>query len=65
MKKQQQSTEPLLLSVDQTAKALNVCRAQVYKLMYYSGLPSIKVGKSRRVAVSDLRQWVARQERTA
>ena len=65
MKKQQQETEQLLLSIEQTAKALSVCRAQVYKLIYYAGLPSIKIGKSRRVAVNDLRQWVAKQQRTA
>jgi len=63
--KKQQEAEPLLLSIEQTAKSLHVCRAQVYKLIYYAGLPSIKIGKLRRVVVSDLHQWVAQQERTA
>ena len=53
--------EPMLLKPEDAAKVLNLARSTVYKLIGDGTLPSITVGRSRRVPVAALRLWVARQ----
>jgi len=50
--------ERLLLSPDQVAESLGVCRSRVYDLMRTRVLPSVKIGRARRVPVSALRAYV-------
>jgi excisionase family DNA binding protein len=50
----------LLLSLDQAAAALSLSRRTVQTLIYSAELPSVKVGRSRRVAVADLHAYVDR-----
>ena len=50
--------ERLLLSPDQVAEALGVCRSRVYDLMRTRVLPSVKIGRARRVPVSAVRAYV-------
>jgi excisionase family DNA binding protein len=50
--------ERLLLSPDQVAESLGVCRSRVYDLMRTRVLPSVKIGRSRRVPVSAVRAYV-------
>ncbi|MGH3480545.1 MAG: helix-turn-helix domain-containing protein [Nocardioidaceae bacterium] len=50
--------EPLLLKPEEAAAALRVGRTVVYQLMMAGTLPSVKVGGSRRVPMSALREYV-------
>jgi excisionase family DNA binding protein len=61
-KKNQQSEVPPLLSVQEVADILGVCRQTVYNWMYREGLPSILVGRVRRVHPQSLSRWLAERE---
>jgi excisionase family DNA binding protein len=50
--------ERLLLSPDEVAESLGVCRSRVYDLMRTRVLPSVKIGRARRVPVSAVRAYV-------
>ena len=52
--------EKLLLSPEEAADALGVCRSRVYDLMRRRELVSVKIGRSRRIPTSDLREYVRR-----
>ena len=52
-------TEPLLLTVPEAAKRLSLGRATVYGLIYEGSLESVKIGKSRRVPVDAIDQFIA------
>jgi excisionase family DNA binding protein len=54
-----------LLDIDQVAARLRISKSSVYKLMAKYGLPSVKVGGSRRVTVDQLNAFVARLESEA
>ena len=51
----------ILLSVDEAAVALSLGRAAVYDLIMRKELASIKVGRTRRVTVVALHQYVHRR----
>lgn len=54
---------PMLLRVRDIQVALGLSRGTVYALLTSGNLPSIKIGRSRRVLASDLDAWVlARKE---
>lgn len=46
-----------LLTADELADHLNVSRAQVYNFLRL-GLPSLKLGRSRRFRLSDVSVWL-------
>lgn len=48
----------LLLTVEETASALNLGRSKVYDLISKGELPSIKIHGSRRVPVDLLNSWI-------
>ncbi|PPK92516.1 excisionase family DNA binding protein [Kineococcus xinjiangensis] len=50
--------EKLLLSPEEAAEVLGVGRSTVYDLMRMRLLPSVKIGRSRRVPVDALRRYV-------
>lgn len=52
--------ESWLLTVDQVALRLNLSRSRVYELLN-QGMPSITLGRSRRIPVAALRQWLLEQ----
>ena len=52
--------ERLLLSPEEAAEVLGVGRSRVYDLMRKKELPSVRLGKSRRVPVAALRVYVER-----
>jgi excisionase family DNA binding protein len=52
--------EKLLLSAEEAAEMLGVARSTIYDLMRLRLLPSVKVGRYRRVPVSALRAYVDR-----
>lgn len=51
----------LLLKVERAAQALDLSRSQVAQMIATGELPSIKIGRSRRVPVAALRRWIADQ----
>ena len=48
-----------MLTIDQSAHALNVCRAHVYALIAKGKVKSIKFGRCRRVPVSEIERLTA------
>lgn len=50
--------EPWLLRPKQAAQLLTISRSRIYELMADGSLPSIKIGRSRRIRVDDLRRWL-------
>jgi excisionase family DNA binding protein len=55
---------PLLLTVPQTAALLAMSEAQVYRLLSDGDLPSLKIGRLRRVRRDWLLHWLDRQTAT-
>ena len=47
-----------LLTVVEVARILGIGRSKVYELLYSGELKSVKIGASRRVRYSDLRDYV-------
>ncbi len=54
-------SERLLLKVERVALALDLSRSQVAEMIATGELPSIKIGRSRRVPVAALRRGIADQ----
>lgn len=51
---------PVLLTPEQTASALSICRTKVYELIRTGQLESVQIGASRRIPVEDLEDYVRR-----
>ncbi|MGO4956770.1 helix-turn-helix domain-containing protein [Luteococcus sp. Sow4_B9] len=51
--------EKLMVTVAEVAQMLGVCRNRVYELIYSGQLASVKMGRSRRIAVDELKRFVA------
>lgn len=49
----------LLVTVIQASEVLGVSRSVVYELMNSARLPSVSIGRSRRIRVKDLEDFVA------
>ncbi|MGB8347697.1 MAG: helix-turn-helix domain-containing protein [Ktedonobacteraceae bacterium] len=56
-----ETTQPLLLTVAQTSKVLNLGRTKIYELMKRGELPAVHVGKAVRFSYAALQQWVEQQ----
>lgn len=52
--------EKMLLTVSEAAAALGMGRSFVYQLVTTGELPSVKLGKNRRVPVVELEKYVQR-----
>ncbi len=52
-------TDPLLLRVEEVARALAIGRSKVYELIASGELPSLTIGSARRVPVDALQKWIA------
>jgi len=50
---------PLLVRVDEAARLLGVGRTKVYELIAEGSLPTVCLGKARRVPTDALKAWVA------
>ena len=57
--------QPLLLDIPQVCESLRLSRATVYRLIYYEGLPVVHFGRSVRVSVIALQEWVEQRARSA
>jgi excisionase family DNA binding protein len=52
----------LLLRIGEVATALAVSRTTAYELVRSGEIPSLTIGRSRRVSVEGLQTWIRRQE---
>lgn len=55
----QVDSSPLLLTIPQVAKALNLGRTKVYELIWREHLPVQRFGRAVRVSKNELQQWIA------
>jgi excisionase family DNA binding protein len=53
--------EPELLRVSEAAKILGVGITTMWALMQHGELPSVRIGRSRRIPTRALRQWIEEQ----
>ena len=51
-------TVKLLLSPEEAANALSISKAALYKLLGLGVIPSLKIGRTRRIPVKVLEQWI-------
>jgi excisionase family DNA binding protein len=50
----------MLLTAKETARELRICERRVYALIRDGVLPSVKIGKSRRIRSDDIAKYVER-----
>lgn len=48
-----------LLRIDEAADVLGLSRSKVYQLAASGLIPSIKIGRSRRIPAAGLQRWIA------
>ena len=53
--------QQLLLTPEQAANRLALSRTRVYQLISTGELPSLKIGRARRIVAADLGAWVSNQ----
>jgi excisionase family DNA binding protein len=59
------SVTPLLLTAEQAASAVSICRTKVYELLRTGQLESVQIGSSRRIPVDALDEFVLRLRNTS
>jgi excisionase family DNA binding protein len=52
--------QQVLLTIEEAAASLAICRAQVYRLMYAGQIRSIKIGRSNRIPLIEVQNFVTR-----
>jgi len=62
---EERKVEALLLNITDVSKALRLSRTKVYQLIASDGLPIIRFGKSVRVSVWSLQDWIKQREGVA
>jgi excisionase family DNA binding protein len=55
--------DAILIRAEEAGKLLGLGRSKVYEMLASGELPVVRVGRSVRVPVEALREWVARQTR--
>jgi excisionase family DNA binding protein len=55
--------EKILISPDEGCIALGVGRSTMFKMLASGEIPSIKVGRLRRIPVESLQEWARKQQR--
>jgi excisionase family DNA binding protein len=55
----------LLLTAEEVAEALKIARSRVFDLLAGGDLPSVQIGRSRRITRTALEEYVARLEAAA
>ena len=58
MRHEHDQVQPILLRVEQVAKALGIARSTVYVLIAGGELPVVRIGRATRVPRSAVEQWV-------
>jgi excisionase family DNA binding protein len=60
---QEQTPQPLLLTIPQAAQCLGLSRAKLYSLIAQEGGPPVvRFGRSVRMSVESLKSWVQQYE---
>lgn len=54
--------DKLLLKVDEVARTLSLGRTKVVNMIMAGQLPSVKIGRARRVSVDALEDWIRSQQ---
>jgi excisionase family DNA binding protein len=57
-----QNTNPMLITVEQAAKLLNIRRTKMYELINYEGIPAVHFGRAVRVNPIRLQEWLTQWE---
>ena len=55
---------PLLYTAEEAAELLRLSRSRIYELLASGMLPSLTIGRSRRIPADALRAWVEAQTGT-
>ena len=63
--KKEVMSHSLLLTIPEACKSLRLSRSKVYDLIDFEGLPVVRFGRSVRVSVKALEQWIERREQGA
>ena len=58
-----EGTPVLLLTAAETSKALSLSARTIWSLTASGELPSVRIGRSVRYSIDDLREWVDKQKR--
>jgi excisionase family DNA binding protein len=53
-----------LLTVSDVASRMQIGRTRIYELLAGGDLPSVRLGRARRIRESDLAEFIANQEAT-
>lgn len=56
------TSDKLLWTIPQVAKALGLGRNKIYQLIYMEGLPVQKFGRATRVSRAALQRWLEQRE---
>ena len=54
------ATDPLLVTAEQAATSLSICRTKIYELLRNGELESVRIGTSRRIPAAALAEYVER-----
>lgn len=57
--------QPRLVTARQAAELLSIGRSSVYQLMRTGQLPSLKIGRSRRIPLQEVAAFVSRSSKAA
>jgi len=57
--------DKLLLTPEETAGVLGICRSKVYELLRAGVIESVRIGASRRIPVAAVEEYVERLRRGA
>ena len=57
--------DKLLLTPEETAAVLGICRSKVYELLRAGAIESVRIGASRRIPVAAVTEYVERLRREA
>ena len=52
--------QQVLLTIEEAEASLAICRAQVYRLLYAGQIRSIKIGRSNRIPLIEVQNFVSR-----
>jgi excisionase family DNA binding protein len=53
----------LLVRVEEAARLCDISRSRMYELVATGEVPSVSIGRSRRIPVDGLRDWIEAQTR--
>ena len=59
------SDDVLALTVEAAARRLGMSRGAIYPLVMSGQIPSMKIGRSRRIPIDGLARWVLKQTQSA